>query len=67
MQGIAERYDITRADADGFSLRSHQKAVAAMDAGKFDAEIVPVTIGELEHVRPPYRLDRIRRHRQGPA
>jgi acetyl-CoA C-acetyltransferase len=40
----AARAGVTRADADGFSLRSHQKAVAAMDAGKFDAEIVPVTI-----------------------
>ncbi|MBT8405698.1 MAG: acetyl-CoA C-acyltransferase, partial [Gemmatimonadetes bacterium] len=40
----ADKAGVSRADADGFSLRSHQKAVAAMDAGKFDAEIVPVTI-----------------------
>ena len=40
----ADKAGVTRADADGFSLRSHQKAVAAIDAGKFEAEIVPVTI-----------------------
>jgi 3-oxoadipyl-CoA thiolase len=33
---------ITRADADAFALRSHQRAVAAVAAGKFEAEIVPV-------------------------
>jgi 3-oxoadipyl-CoA thiolase len=33
---------ITRADADAFALRSHQRAVSAAAAGKFDAEIVPV-------------------------
>jgi 3-oxoadipyl-CoA thiolase len=34
---------ITRADADAFALRSHRRAVSAVAAGKFDAEIVPVT------------------------
>jgi 3-oxoadipyl-CoA thiolase len=33
---------ITRVDADAFALRSHQRAVSAVAAGKFDAEIVPV-------------------------
>jgi 3-oxoadipyl-CoA thiolase len=33
---------ITRADADAFALRSHQRAVSAVAAGKFEAEIVPV-------------------------
>jgi acetyl-CoA C-acetyltransferase len=40
----ADKAGVTREDADSFSLRSHQKAVAAMEAGKFDDEIVPVTI-----------------------
>ncbi len=40
----AAKAGVTREDADTFSLRSHQKAIAAMDAGKFDGEIVPVTI-----------------------
>lgn len=40
----AAKGGVSRADADGFSLRSHQKAVAAIDEGKFDREVVPVTI-----------------------
>jgi acetyl-CoA C-acetyltransferase len=36
---------ISRADADAFALRSHQRALAAMAAGHFDREIVPVTAG----------------------
>jgi len=41
---LAQRFNITRADADEFSLRSHQKALAAIAAGKFDDEIVPVPV-----------------------
>jgi acetyl-CoA acetyltransferase family protein len=33
---------VSRADSDAFALRSHQRAVAAIDAGRFDAEITPV-------------------------
>lgn len=40
----ADQAGVSRADADAFSLRSHQKAVAAIDGGKFEREIVPVTI-----------------------
>jgi acetyl-CoA C-acetyltransferase len=40
----AERAGITRRDADAFSLESHRRAVAAMDAGKFRDEIVPVEV-----------------------
>ncbi|GIH19134.1 thiolase family protein [Rugosimonospora africana] len=35
---------ITRADSDAFALRSHQRAVAAADAGHFSGEIVPVPV-----------------------
>ena len=40
----AKKAGITRTMQDEFALASHQKAVAAIDAGKFDAEIVPVEI-----------------------
>lgn len=40
----ATRAGITREAADAFSLESHRKAVAAMDAGAFAKEIAPVTI-----------------------
>lgn len=41
---IAEEYEVTREAMDVFSLGSHQKAIAAQDAGKFKAEIVPVEL-----------------------
>jgi acetyl-CoA C-acetyltransferase len=40
----AAKAGITRKDADVFSLASHEKAVAAIDAGKFKEEIVPVEV-----------------------
>lgn len=43
VEGLARKFDITREDADQFALESQQKAVAAQDAGRFEAEIVPVT------------------------
>jgi len=41
---LAERFGITRDQADEFSLRSHEKALAAIQAGKFDEETVPVPV-----------------------
>ena len=35
-------YNISRIEQDGFALRSHQRAIAAIDAGKFKDEIVPI-------------------------
>jgi 3-oxoadipyl-CoA thiolase len=39
---VARAYGISREDADAFALTSHQRAIAAIDAGRFDAEIVGV-------------------------
>ena len=41
---IAEAYEVTREAMDLWSLQSHQKAITAMEAGKFKAEIIPVEI-----------------------
>ncbi len=41
---IAEVYNVTRQDMDVYSLRSHRKAIDAIDNGKFIEEIVPVEI-----------------------
>jgi acetyl-CoA C-acetyltransferase len=41
---IAQEYEVSRQAMDEFALSSHQKATAAMDAGKFKAEIVAVEI-----------------------
>ena len=41
---LAHRFGITREAADEFSLHSHQKAIAAIQAGKFDDELVSVPV-----------------------
>ncbi len=43
-ENIADRYSISREEQDKFALGSQQKAIAAVDAGKFKDEIVPVVI-----------------------
>ncbi len=40
----ADKAGVSRDDADQFALRSHQKAVAAIEAGRFLSEIVPVEV-----------------------
>ena len=42
-ENVAERYHVTRERQDEFALRSHQRAAAARDGGRFAAEVVPVT------------------------
>ncbi len=41
---VAERYGVDRRSQDEFALRSHRRAVAAQREGRFEAEIVPVTV-----------------------
>jgi len=41
---VAKHYGISREDADAFSLGSHRKALAAQAAGRFEEELVPVTV-----------------------
>jgi 3-oxoadipyl-CoA thiolase len=43
-ENIAEMTHISRAEQDAFALESHRRAIAAIDAGKFAEEIIPVTI-----------------------
>ncbi len=43
-ENLAKKYEITREQADEFSLQSHQKAAAAIEGGKFKDEIVPFTV-----------------------
>lgn len=47
-EAVAEKYKISREDADAFSFRSHANAANAIDRGYFKEEIVPVTV---DHVR----------------
>ena len=43
-ENLARRYSISRSAQDAFALRSHLRAAAGQDAGKFDTEIVPVSV-----------------------
>jgi len=43
-ENIAKKYEISREEQDAFAAASQQKAEAAMNAGKFDEEIVPIEI-----------------------
>lgn len=43
-ENLAKKYEITREQADEFSVQSHHKAAAAIAAGKFNDEIVPMNV-----------------------
>jgi acetyl-CoA acyltransferase len=45
-ENVAQQYQVTREDQDVFALRSHQRAVAAMQAGRFEEEIIPLPVKE---------------------
>src|SRR3989344_332193 len=42
-ENVAQRYAVTRADQEALAVASHRKAAAARDAGRLQAEIVPIT------------------------
>jgi len=63
---VRNKYGITRADADQFALRSHQKAIAAQAAGKFDEEIVPVEVESTVFNGKPKRVKAIYGKDEGP-
>ncbi|MBM3128837.1 MAG: acetyl-CoA C-acyltransferase [Chloroflexi bacterium] len=58
-ENVAREYGITRAEQDMFSLRSHQRALGAQDAGKFKEEIVPLNVSftEMEGEQPRTQQD----------
>lgn len=46
-ENVANKFGVTRADADMFAFQSHQKAIAALDAGRFKEECVSVPVREV--------------------
>ncbi len=46
-EAVADKYQVTREEADAFSVRSHALAAAAIRDGKYKDEIVPVTVKEV--------------------
>jgi acetyl-CoA acyltransferase len=49
-ENVADKYGISRQDQDIFSYQSHQRAVAAVNGGRFDPEIVPVPVKIVEKI-----------------
>jgi acetyl-CoA acyltransferase len=49
---VAQRFDVSRAAQDAFAVRSHERALAAIAAGRFNDEIVPVKARILEGAAP---------------
>jgi 3-oxoadipyl-CoA thiolase len=72
-ENVAERCGVTREEQDEFALRSHRRAVSAIDDGRFSSQIVPVTVpqpkGEPvvidrdEHPRPDTSMEALGRLR----
>ncbi len=65
-ENLAKSHEISREAQDQFALESHRRAIAAIDAGRFDAEIVPIELktrkGTVEftvdeHPRPDVSLE----------
>lgn len=46
-EAVANKYNISREKADEFAYNSHRKAAAAIDAGKFDDQIIPVEVPDV--------------------
>jgi acetyl-CoA acyltransferase len=46
-EAVSQKYKISREAADAFAVRSHERAAAAIDGGKFAGEIVPVKVKEV--------------------
>ncbi|WP_022834683.1 thiolase family protein [Salisaeta longa] len=53
-ENVAERYDISREDQDRFALQSHERAVDAIDSGRFADEIVPLHVEESHYEGAAY-------------
>ncbi len=71
-ENVAKRYGISREEQDAFALESQRRAAAAIEAGRFEAQIAPVEIqgrkgvtivAEDEHVRKDATLDDMRKLR----
>ncbi len=45
-ENVAKMFEVSRQDQDAFALESHKRAIAAIESGRFDAEIVPVKTRE---------------------
>jgi len=68
-ENVAKKHGISREDQDAFALESHRKAAAATEGGRFEAEVLPVTVPQRkgepvvlkrdESIRPDTSLEKL--------
>jgi len=46
-EAVAKKYNVSREEQDAFAIKSHEKAIAAIQAGKFKDDIVPITVEQV--------------------
>ena len=56
-ENLARQYEISRQEQDEYALRSHQRAIAAQAAARFDSEIVPVPVPQRRGDPVPFDRD----------
>ena len=61
-ENLAKQYSLTRTDQDAFAAQSQQRAEAAQKSGRFDAEIIPVTIPQRKGNPLIFNKDEFPRH-----
>lgn len=54
---VAEKYGLTRDDLDAFSFQSHQRAIAATQAGAFEEEILPIEVADEDGGKELHKVD----------
>ena len=54
---VAKKYELTKDEIDAYAYRSHQRAIAATQAGAFDAEIVPVEVTNEDGDKEMHKVD----------
>jgi acetyl-CoA C-acetyltransferase len=57
----AKAVGLTRQEQDAWALRSHQRAIAAIDAGRFEAEIIPLKVRTAEGREVDFKVDELPR------
>jgi len=66
-ENVAQQYQISREEQDSFALRSHQRALAAIEQGRFSEEIVPLPVRETFYIDgKPQLVEKVFQVDEGP-
>ncbi|WP_088241762.1 thiolase family protein [Calothrix rhizosoleniae] len=66
-ENVAQEYHISREDQDAFALRSHQRALTAIQQGKFESEIIPLIVSETLYINgQPQQIEKVFQVDEGP-